>query len=160
MTLPDLPPAEKNCLMIYQAAKNARDGFLTLGLLLTDNKENAYWGSTAVDSFKDFVEMLGIGSYSWVTRLINLSQLVVTQLLTKEELEEIGVAKASLLLPVIRREELTDEILAVAKNGTFRELRQILGHKIDTASNHFVICPRCGEEFELQKFMIQERRRL
>ena len=149
--LPALSPAEENCLIIAELVKDTKQNFLTLGFLLKENRDNAYWSSGArCDSFRDFIEMLGLHSYSWVTRLIDMAEIVSKQLLTQEEIQEVGVTKMALLLPLIKRENLTDEIMAVAKNGTAQDLRLVLRKRSkDDEPNErkptgTIICERCG----------------
>lgn len=154
-SLQQLSDGEVNCLAIYQTVREAKSNFLTLGLLLKENRDKAYWSSVAkCESFRDFCEMLGIGSYSWITRLIDIAEIVSAQLLTQTEIEEIGVTKAALLLPLVKREKLTDDILAVAKSGTTKDLRQMLYTKDETPQyDGFIICPRCAFQINYIKGM-------
>ena len=151
-----LTEAEQNELMIIQLAKDIKLYFLELGGLLAENQDRALWSQNH-ESFRDFIEFLGIGSYSWVTRLIAISRIVATQLLTKEEVLEIGVAKACLLLPRIRKGKLDDDLKELAKNCPYHDLRVELGYKTDELSEEYLICPRCGADIAIQEGMIRRR---
>ena len=72
---------------------------------------------------------------------------------------KIGVGKAVLLLPQVKKGNLTDEMRSVAENGTWNDLRQELGHNLTEPKdcNEYVHCPRCGEEFKLLPGMIERR---
>lgn len=160
VALPELTEAEKNILAIADCCNNIKYRFLELGGLLAENQDKALWSQAGYESFRDFVAMLGIGSYSWVTRLIDLSRVVATQLLTKEEVIEIGVAKACLLLPRAKKGLLDDDIKELAKNAPYHDLRLALGHNLkDDEAEEYLICPRCGENVFIHKGMIKEIRR-
>jgi len=152
-----LTPAEQSEFLIADCCKDIKVRFLELGGLLADNQDRALW-SEHHESFKDFIELLGIGSYSWVMRLIDISRLVATQLLTKEEVLEIGVAKACLLLPRAKKGQLDDDIKELAKNAPYHELRLGLGHRLtEGESGEYLFCPRCGVDITLHKGMIRRR---
>jgi len=143
----EMTKAEENCLRIAGLVKKLHYDFLELGGLLLENQENAYWGEQA-ESFKDFVQQLGV-NYSWATGLMRVAKLVVDQILTKDELAEIGPAKAVLLLPSVKDGHLSDEVKAIARDGTYNDLRLTLGHNLSEESGRvFMLCPRCANEFE------------
>jgi len=149
--------AEQSEFLITECCKDIKVRFLELGGLLADNQDRALW-SEHHESFKDFIELLGIGSYSWVMRLIDISRVVATQLLTKEEVLEIGVAKACLLLPRAKKGKLDDDIKELAKNAPYHHLRLELGHKLkDDEVEEYLLCPRCGVDITLHKGMIRRR---
>ena len=157
MNLPELTEAERIELLIVHCCTNIRETFLELGGLLADYQDRALW-SEHHESFKDFIEMLGIGSYSWVTRLIDISRIVSQQLLTKEEVLQIGVAKACLLLPAVKKGTLSEDIKLLARDCTFTDLRIALGHNVpDEDSEEYIICTRCGADVTVRKGMIRKR---
>ncbi len=152
-----LTAAEKNELDIVACCKDLHDNFLQLGGLLVENYEKAYWSANRHESFKDFVQMLGIG-YSWATRLMGISRIVAQQLLTREEVREIGVAKATLLLPTVKDGKLNEDIKLLARDCTFNDLRRALGHNIKNEDiGEYLICTRCGADVEIHKGMIRRR---
>jgi len=157
--LPALTNAENNVLTIQHLAKDIYYNFLELGGLLSENQDYGYWSSCGYESFRDFVEMLGLGSYSWVTRLIDLSRLVASQLLTQEEVCEIGVSKACLLLPCAKKGKLDDETKGLARDCTFTDLRIHLGHHIPNSEDgdEYLLCPRCGVDITLRPGMVKRR---
>lgn len=145
--LPEYPPAEDNCLKIKQLALLGKRSYLLLGDALIDNKNNAYWTAEKVDTFRDFIEMLGVASYSWVTRLIGIAQLIRDVALSEAEVLEIGISKCALLLPSARKGELTEEMIEVAKGIPYSELRaELKGETETTEQEDEVCCPRCGEK--------------
>ena len=103
--LPPLTDAERNELALVACCRNLHYSFLELGGLLVVNEERAHWAANRHENFRELVEMLGI-SYSFGTRLMGIARLVTSQLFTKEEIMEIGVSKACLLLPL--REGIDD----------------------------------------------------
>ena len=107
--LPGLTKAEENCLMISEAVKDIGKAFIRVGELLIDNQVNGYWSATGAESFKDFTAMLGF-SYSWATRLMAMSRVVTSQLLTEDEVLEIGPSKMGLLVAHTDNGELTDDV--------------------------------------------------
>jgi len=165
-----LTRAEENTLTIQSLCKDIYHNFLELGGLLAENQDYDYWSQCGYESFRDFVEQLGVGSYSWATRLIGISRVVASQLLAEAEIMEIGVSKACLLLPHIKNGGLPEDIKLLARDCTFTDLRKELGHKIPMPedSHYYVPCPRCGQdvdvlrcrcgqEFSLNKNMIRRR---
>jgi len=152
-----LTEAERNELTIIELARDVKLHFLELGGLLVENQEKALWSQNH-ESFREFVESLGIGSYSWVTRLMDLSRVVATQLLSKQELMEIGVAKACLLLPRLKKGKLDDDTKELARHCPYYDLRVMLGYKAeDELSEEYLICPRCGAEIAYHEGMIRKR---
>lgn len=141
--------AESNTLLIQQLIRDAKLDFLKMGRALIVNQENAYWSSVGYESFKSFIEELGIGDYTWVTRLMNITRLVGSQL-TEQDVLEIGVSKCALLLPAHKKGELTEEIIELAKDAPFSELRAELTGKEYEPTEHFLICPRCGAEVPIK----------
>jgi len=153
--LPSLTKAEENCIVCSELSKRICTDFLELGGLLLENYENAYWNVTC-ESFKDFVEMLGI-EYSRASRLMTMAKVVTQQLLTPEEIVEIGYSKTCLLLPKARKGELDEDTKLLARDCTFTDLRRELGHNIESESEEYINCPRCGEEFAVYRGMIHKR---
>jgi len=152
-----LTEAEQSESLIAECCKDIKVRFLELGGLLADNQDRALW-SEHHESFKDFIELLGIGSYSWVTRLIDISRVVATQLLTKEDVLEIGVAKACLLLPRAKKGQLDDDTKELARNAPYHDLRKELGYKvIDELPEEYIICNRCGANIPFDKSRIRRR---
>jgi len=154
-----VPPtkAEENVLAIQHLTRDLHYNFLELGRLLSENQEAAYWSQCAYGSFKDFVEMLGI-SYSFGTRLMGISRIVAQQLLTEQEILEIGVSKACLLLPLLSRGKLDSDTKELAKSAPYRDLRIAIGHNVETElTDEYLLCTRCGEEISFQKGMVRRR---
>ena len=152
-----LTEAEQNELAVIDLCRNIHYNFLELGGLLLENYERGYWTANRHESFQEFIEMLGIG-YSWATRMMGLSKIVATQLLTEGEMLEIGVAKACLLLPLVKRGKLDDDIKELAKNAPYHDLRKELGYKVkDELPEEYLLCPRCGADITFHKGMIRKR---
>jgi len=154
-----LTPAEESQTLIMELAKTVKWGFIELGGLLCDNQDKAYWSRTGHESFKDFVETIGIGDYTWVTRLMDISRMVAKGIVTREQVLEIGVAKTVLLLPRAKKGQLTPELIELAKSCTWRELREELGGGSEAlpAPEQFIRCPRCGQEFVFHDDMLRGR---
>lgn len=154
---PQLSDAEQNELALVACCHRLHYSFLELGGLLVQNNDCSFWSANRHESFRELVEMLGI-SYSFATRLMSISRIVASHLLTKEEVLEIGVSKSCLLLPLLARGTLDDETKELAKNCPYRDLRLHLHHKIpDEDSSEYLTCPRCGVEISFQKDMIRRR---
>lgn len=155
--LPVLTKGQENCLVLADKVKELAKNFLDVGELLIQNQTMGYWGESGAESFKDFTEMLGIG-YSWATRLMNMRKIVTLQLMTEQEVLEVGPSKMMLLLPKAKG-GLPDDVRAIARDGTFMDLRRALGHNIPDPewAEEFVICPRCGAEVSIYPNTIQRR---
>jgi hypothetical protein len=151
-----LSPAEQNITKIVALVRGAKLNFLELGRLLIENQENSYHDAMKV-SFKDFCEMLGVGSFSWVTRLMNVARVVAHNILTEDEVLEIGIAKTCLLLPRLKKGEIDNDIIELAKSCPYHDLRLELGYKVSEFSEEYINCPNCGSEFPFQQYMIKRR---
>ena len=149
ITAPPLSKAEENCLRIAGLVKKVHYYFLELGGLLLENQEFGYWGVAGAESFKDFVQQLGL-SYTRATEFMGLMKLALDNVLTKEEQAEIGPAKSTLLLHCAKKGKLTDEIKLLARDCTWNDLRLALGHNLVHSgdSREYMLCPRCGGEIE------------
>lgn len=158
ITLPPTTRAEENCTTIAGLVKRMHYDFLELGGLLLENRENGYWAASGSESFPMFVQQLGL-SYSWATRLVDLVENVVDTFLTKEEIVEIGVAKACLLLPHAKKGDLSEDIKLLARDCSWNDLRKELGHNLVEQEDcgEYLHCPRCGVEISLLPGMIKKR---
>ena len=90
---------------------------------------------------------------------MGVAKAIVDNLFTKEEVVEIGVAKICLLLPHIKKGELSEEIKLLARDCSFNDLRKELGHNLTDPvdSDEYLLCPRCGVEITLMPGMIKRR---
>lgn len=153
MTLPRYP-ADENIEEIQQYALAANASLLRVAELLLENRKNKYWavceGHTNYPTFQVFVESLGIRSYNYCGRLMRVIEARDSGVITKEQLGRMQLSCALELLPVIRRGELTPEIIEAAMTGHVSELRKVLGRKPIKADT-FVQCPNCGAEFKLKE---------
>ncbi len=155
---PPLDKAQENCLTIAGLVKKLHYDFLELGGLLLENRNMGYWNASGCESFKDFIQQLGI-SYDWATRMMGLAEIVAQQLLTPAEVVEMGVAKATLLLPHVKNGTLPEDIKLLARDCSWNDLRKELGHNLVDPDNYeeFVNCPHCGYDIILQPGMIKRR---
>lgn len=142
--LPARTAAEDNILLTQQLVREIQRDFLQIGRLLSENQDNAYWSQCGHESFRDYVESLGAGSYSWATRIMGMARVVDQGLLTEAEAMEIGVAKLALLLPSAES-GFSEDIKALAKVAPLRDFKQALGHKVTEVDPETSIdCPRCS----------------
>ena len=149
-----LTKAETNIRNTQLLVRNIHDSFLDLGWLLIENEQAAYWSQCAYESFTDFIGQLGI-SYSFATRLMGIARVVTSQLLSKEEVIEMGVSKACLLLPRLR-DGIDDETKAIAISAPYQELRRHLGHKVkDVETSEYLLCPRCAFRIDFHKGLLR-----
>ena len=154
ITLPPLTDAEKNELALVACCRNLHDNFLKLGELLVENETCAHWSANSHESFKELVEMLGL-SYSFATRLMGIARLVTSQLLSKEEVLEMGVSKACLLLPRAK-DGIDEETKAIAISAPYQELRKHLKHDIkDVETSEYLLCPRCAFRIDFHKGLLR-----
>lgn len=152
-----LTEAEKSETLIRRLCGDIKLHFLELGMLLALNQDRGLW-SEHHESFKDFVETLGIGDYSWVTRLVRIGRVVTQQLIQREELMEMGMSKACLLLPRIEKGDLDEDTKILALVCTFSDLREHLGHHLHGGDgDEFLLCPRCGVDITLRPGMVKRR---
>ena len=165
---PPLTEAEKNVLAISSLCKDMITDCCELGKLLLENYEKGYWSAVGRESFPDFVQELGI-SYSYATRYMGVAQMIRDNQLTPEELYQMGMSKACLLLSSARKGQLTSEVKELAMVAPYGDLRERLGYDGHDEVDRFVLCPRCGreieeircprcnEEIQLKKGMIRSR---
>jgi hypothetical protein len=143
--LPPQLPAERLDLTIRQLIRDVKIDFIELGGLLLELYDLKSWSQCGFDRWQDYVESLGIGSYSYVMSLVAISKLVADKFLTSEDVLEIGYSKACLLAPVAARGELTEELVSLARVSTNRDLRLQLGHRVrENDESSSVHCPSCG----------------
>jgi len=139
-----------------QLIKHVKVNFIEIGRLLAENYDKAYWSQNH-DSFKDFIEILGLGSYSWVTRLMDISRIVSHNILTEDEVLEIGVGKTCLLLPLLKDGGVDSDTIELAKACTTHDLRVKLGKATDDElSEEYLLCPRCGNKINFRKEMLRK----
>jgi len=154
-TLWELGPEENEKTILNMAQRQKAD-FLVLGILLLANMKRSYWSRNQHHSFKDFIEQLGIGSYSRMTRLADMAQLVLDGKLTAEEVSEIGVSKMSRLLPLLKKGEVSRDTIELAKTCPYRDLLVQLGKVKEDGGpvEQWIRCPRCGNEYAFNKSML------
>ena len=157
-SIQQLTQAEENCLRVAEMVKKVHYDMLELGELLWENRKYAYWSASGFAGFKEFVQTLPL-SYDWCTRMADLIDVMKQGLLSREEIIRLGVGKACLLLPHVKKGALTDDIRSVAENGTWNDLRLTLGHNLTEPQDmkEYIHCPHCGEEIHLQPGMIERR---
>jgi hypothetical protein len=137
--------AEQNEIETRERCEDIKSNFLEVGRLIYANFLNAYWSQCGHESFWDYIEELGIGSQSWVSRLMGIVQCVDTKVLVEADVLEMGVTNAGYLLPAIHRGELTEDLVMTARTGSQRELRKVLGYKGNNNKDYSIHCPNCGE---------------
>lgn len=133
--------------------------FLEMGHLLYEARVGAEWSILSYESYKSYIEDLQLpmtNSYSWATRLSNIYEYMIKKMgLDPKFIAQIGVAKATRLLPLARKGMLTQEVLDAALALSDLDLRETLGHNVsggeDGETEDLVICPRCGENFNSKK---------
>lgn len=143
--------ALKTRTQILQLATEAQATFLEMRKLLYEAREEAQWSVLRYESYKEYIEDLGLpmtNSYSWATRLVGIYEYMVVKMgLSNEDLIQIGVAKLSRLLPAAREGKLTAELIEQAKVLSDMDLRVELGHNVGGGSaDTAIVCPRCGAE--------------
>jgi len=138
-------PADANTLLIEQFSRSLKIHFVILGGLLCECADNAHWTQdNKWDSFSDFAESLGVGSYTTITRMMQVYRVATSQQLTLAEIIEIGRSKMYYLVPILRKGGMSDEVKAIALTGTVKSLREELGHKVVESIHREVHCPNCG----------------
>jgi len=152
-----LSPAEKNEVETRNCCADIKANFLQVGRLLYASFINAYWSVCGHASFSEYLESLGVASRSWLSRLVQLSACIDTQILTEADVIEMGVTNAVLLLPAAKSGNLDGDLIEVAKSGSSRELREALGHKqIENDRDFYVDCPHCGFNIVGVKYVRKE----
>ena len=142
-----LTKAEQNITETQELIRSAKIHFLEIGRLLQDCYENAYYSQGGYEKFKDYIEMLGIGSYTFCTRLMSMASCVTQMLISREDVIEIGIGKMQDILPRLKKGKLSQDDIELAKAAPQRDLREFLGLKVPhNDSNHHVVCSRCGAE--------------
>ena len=153
----ELTLAEKNELKLIQLIKHVKVDFIEIGSLLLENSNKAYWSMNGHESFKSYIEMLGIGSYSWATRLMAIAAVVSHNILTEDEVLEIGVGKMALLLPRLKEGKVDIDTIELSKSCSTYDLRVVLGKATDgELSEEWLLCPRCGVHITFDKSMLRK----
>ena len=139
--------AQDNFIQIQALVIITEKSFITLGKLLYECKEHGYWSDIGRESFQELTEEAGI-SYSLATRLTGIyEQFILLLGKTEQELLDIGVSKAIVLLPALRSGAVKEEFMEQARELTVRDLKIELGQKVtETDAQHFIVCKRCGEK--------------
>ena len=150
--------AQENFLQIQALVVVTEKSFIALGKLLWECKENGYWSDIGRESFQELTEEVGI-SYSLATRLIGIyEQFILLLGKTEQELLDIGVSKAIVLLPALRSGAANKEFIEQAKELTVRDLKLELGQKVtETDAQHFIVCKRCGEKLYGARWIRKEK---
>jgi hypothetical protein len=144
--LPDLSRGEALDLTVKQLIRHMKVHFLEVGGLLAELHEGAWWTACGFDRWQDYVESLGIGSYEYVMGLIGISKMMAAQVMTIDELNEVGYSKACLLVPLHNKGKLSAEIISLAKTGTNLDLRKEIGYRVpENDENCRISCPHCGQ---------------
>ena len=151
---------EENENLVTDLAQAHKEDFIRLGILLLANKKRAYWSRNQHGSFKDFCEQLGLGSYSRMTRLADIAQLLLDKELDEATITEIGFSKMCLLLPGFKRGKVTPDLLELAKVAPYSDVRDELGYAVQVRlrGQETYICPRCGEEFFINPDKVRRAR--
>ena len=137
-----LLPGEKNELHTRQLVRETHRNFLTIGKLLKENQDNAYWSLTGHGSFSEYIESLGISKSAGYSMIASFQSI---GLLSEETILEIGIAKMGLLISANRIEDA--DTVALAKVSPVRDLKEHLGHRITmNDQTKTIICPHCGKK--------------
>jgi len=136
-------------LHIEQLAQRMKGDAVMVGALLLKARNNCHWSTLGYESFKGYVEDLDFpvsASYSWATRLMGVAQMVADQLLTAQDVDEMGVSKAIRLLPAANRGEDITEWIVEAKVLSERDLRLKMAGKDDPEipTGRTITCWNCG----------------
>jgi len=139
-----LLPAEANEVQTRELIKETHRNFLSIGKLLLENKEKAYW-SNDWNSFSDYIESLGISKSAGYSMIASYEFQSIGKL-TEPEILEIGIAKMPIVIAIDKQNKLTDEIKELAKSAPVRDFKEALGHKIiENNLDISITCPKCGE---------------
>jgi hypothetical protein len=156
-SLPDLSKGESLDLTVRQLIRHMAIHYLEVGGLLAEIYEGKMWSVSGYDRWKDYVESLGVGSYTYVMSLISISKMIAAAVLSREDLDEIGYSKVCLLVPLINKGKITDEILSIARTGNNRDLRIAVGYKVsENDGDCSVICSNCGFELHGAQWVRKE----
>ncbi|KKL92452.1 hypothetical protein LCGC14_1884550 [marine sediment metagenome] len=140
-----LRPCEENDLTTRELVSKARVEILAIGMLVAENQAKAYWSLLEWGSFKDWVESLGLFSYSYFMRIVGVLEMLKTSI-SLEDFNEMGITKATLLLPVSKAGNLDKDTIAIALASPVSDLKEHLGHKMALMpKGEELFCPRCGE---------------
>uniref|UniRef100_A0A6M3XSB2 Uncharacterized protein n=1 Tax=viral metagenome TaxID=1070528 RepID=A0A6M3XSB2_9ZZZZ len=145
--------AEVNDKKIRESVQLAKGGILHAAALLIKHQQNKWWAiGDLYPSFKDYIDSLGGHTYTYMTRLMNVVKAITAEDLTAEEVDEMGLANAITLLPLIRDHELTPEIKQAALTSSTRELRAMLGGEQKEKASSSLTCPGCGMDIRGAKW--------
>ena len=140
---------------IREKLQTVKGNLLIAAGKLAQSQDMGWWkqlgGGHSHDKFKDYVESLGGPSYSYMTRVCNVTRAIGDGHYTASEVDEMGLSSAILLLPIIKKGEMTPEILQAALTGSLATLKAMLAGDSEIKSQPFVVCPRCGEEVPVKK---------
>ncbi len=135
---------------IREKIQNAKGNLLLAAGKLSQSQDMGYWlqlgGGHSHDKFKDYIDSLGGPSYSYMTRVMNVTRVIGQGNYTAADVDEMGLSCAIALLPVIKKGEMTSEIFQAALTGSVSELMAMIkGTPTTTEDRPFIVCTRCGE---------------
>jgi hypothetical protein len=145
-----LTPAETNVVTTQKLMRHMDDCLVHIGGLLKENRDNSYHSYAGMGTWKDYVEQLGI-SESKASRLISIHDIVMSHIMSIEDVKLIGEVRMALLIPLAPTKEkplneITPDLIELAKVCTNRDLRIHLGYKVPQNDPEYTInCPNCGE---------------
>ena len=158
--------AEAVTAEIVQLARMAELCFIDMGRLFKQVNDEILWGVYKFDTFQQWCDSLDLPQkqqYKWILGVISIWEvLVLGQGIDKERLARIGIAKCLRLVPIARKGELTELILALAEepNTTDIHLRDALGHNLGGDDEPFY-CPRCGVQIAgVKRVLVTEEQKL
>lgn len=150
---------------IETLGQHSDSAYFALAELLHEVRENALWQEGAWGSFKNWALQVKLptasgDSYSWVCRAADIHKFfALSRECPRETLIDIGRAKLTRLIPLVRKGCLTEEVWTQALDPDVSDLmlREALRcsatttKKVDQGNNKiFVTCPRCGEIFGVE----------
>jgi len=133
---------------IVKLARMAELCFIDMGRLFKQVQDEVLWGVYKFETFQQWCDSLDIPQkqpYKWILGVISIWEVLIEQQgIDRERLAKIGIAKCLRLVPVARKGQLTEDILALAEepNTTDIALREQVGHN---SSEYEINCPRCGQ---------------
>lgn len=141
---------------LSKLSNHAETNYFDMCRMLNEVREQALWTEEGLSSFKEWVEQQHLptqsgSGYTWATRAADTWKYLGGY--PTAELVERGRSRLIRLIPLARKNLLTDDLWRKSALLADRELREeiaeLTGRSITNRKRgEEVTCPRCGEIFE------------
>jgi hypothetical protein len=137
---------------IQRYALGAKAATLKAGELLLECQRQGYWSiyRDQYGNWNGFLSSLKQHTPSYWNRVMRVAKAKEDKALTEEDLQEMDFSVLFALLPLIKKNQLSDQIIAAARAG-MSELKAVLSQDKAPKPIEYATCKGCGEEVKCQR---------